>query len=274
MRKIKLFILSIFICFSLSSCSNPDGLDEYRENGQYVELDYETFDQMLTNNEDFVFVLTRKNCSSCNALYPVIKEFLSINPNIILYYLPCDLIDKEVGYSLTLVSYFNDILGNEYYNSLGLDMMELWTPAFGKVVDGVFVNAYINNHNISDINYLFQQNYDSFNYYYAFTQKTANQEINSFKMFFSLNQDENYDLFLRNYYKENDEKEGYYLDCSNLNNQQIKNLKQRINYFLGENNKISNLSDYFYIEYLNGSIVDYQEVKFDEEGLNNLYANN
>ena len=67
---------------------------------------------------------------------------------------------------------------------------------------------------------------------------------------------------------------GFYFDCNLFDESDRSNLIDRINDLKSDDNKITELSEYFYFEYENGNLVDYQEVKFDEEGLNNLYANN
>ena len=67
MRQFKKIIIaaSCLMCFAGCNAPNKDGLDEFRDKGQLIDLDYETLDSKLINKESFVFYLKQEGCSSC-----------------------------------------------------------------------------------------------------------------------------------------------------------------------------------------------------------------
>ena len=59
MKVIKVLFVSLMCLVNLVGCGSKDGLDKYRYSGQLIDLSYEVFDEKLTNDESFVFFITR-----------------------------------------------------------------------------------------------------------------------------------------------------------------------------------------------------------------------
>ena len=269
--KIKKIIISILLVFGLVGFSVDDRiLDTYKEEGRYIEITFDEYIAKSMNNDSFIFFVKKSNCSSCKKFYETVAAFLEEYNEYVIYYIDYDKMYAQDR--LTIASYFSSCLGKDYYNDRELLINELYTPSVGKVIQGDLVDAFIGNQSIEALSYLYQVNYISFDYYYNFTKKTGNKD--TFKMFFSLNSDDEYDNFLRNYYKNNKNNVGYYMDCSKFDESDFTRLIQRINYIYDEENKIETLPNYFYLEYDDGVLKKFQEGKFNEESLNALYGSN
>ena len=84
-----MLFISLVCLLMVVSCKNEkpneDGLDKYRESGQLIDLDYDSFDKKLIDDESFVFFLKRNGCSSCAMFYPIVAEFLEANQDLKLY---------------------------------------------------------------------------------------------------------------------------------------------------------------------------------------------
>jgi len=267
-----LLLLSIFTLFGcpLKNKPNEDGLDKYRNRGQLIDLSYDEFDQMLIDDEDFVFFLKRNGCSSCAQFYPEVEEFLDENKDLKLYNL--NLSNLGATQSLTVSSYFIDALGTDYYLRNEYDPMTLYTPTIGKIVDGEFVYVNIGILNSTELLNFYQDNYYHLETYYSYNKKV--QAKDTFDLFVSNEYDAEYDVFLRSYFKENVENEGFYLDCLSFDESEQNKLLNRLNYYLGEDNRVEQLPSYYYLRYENGVITNYQEVKMDITLLDELYKTN
>lgn len=271
MKFIKMLFISLVCLLMVVSCKNEkpneDGLDKYRESGQLIDLDYDSFDKKLIDDESFVFFLKRNGCSSCAMFYPIVAEFLEENQGLKLYTLNY----SEMGATnaLTVSSYFISVLGNKYYETNGYETTTLYTPTICKIVNGEFIDVKIGVLNKNELGYMYQDNYLSLNSYYGYNRKVQNKD--TFNVFVSKNQDLQYDEFLRNYFANNPNFVGNYLDASNFDENEFGKLLNRINYYLGEENQIEVLPDYFMLSYEKGELINYTATMYDEEKLNNLY---
>lgn len=269
--KIKKLLLSLLLIFGLVACQSNDSiLNPYKEEGRYIEITFDEYVAKKNNYESFIFFVKKANCSSCQKFYETVKEFLDTNSEYVIYYIDYDSMYAQDR--LTMASHFSNCLGKDYYVEREFIVNELYTPSVGKVIRGEIVDGFIGNQSLEELTYLYQVNYISYEYFYNFTRKTGNKD--TFKMFFSLKGDNEYDSFLRNYYLNNKGNVGYYLDCSNFDESDLNRLINRINYILDDESKIEQLPDYFYLEYEKGLLEKYQEGKFDEDALNALYSSN
>lgn len=271
MKFIKMLFISLVCLLMVVSCKNEkpneDGLDKYRESGQLIDLDYDSFDKKLIDDESFVFFLKRNGCSSCAMFYPIVAEFLEENQNLKLYTLNY----SEMGATnaLTVSSYFISALGNRYYEDNGYETTSLYTPTICKIVKGEFIDVKIGVLNKMELGYMYQNNYLSIDTYYGYNRKVQNNE--TFNMFVSKNGDYQYDLLLREYFINNPNYIGNYLTTVNFDEDENTRLLNRINYYLGEESAIEILPDYFFLQYENGTLVNYTSMKYDTSLLNTLY---
>lgn len=268
MKKIKSIILSLICLLSLSSCSS-DGLNRYRNNGQLIDLDYQTFDQKLIQDDSFIFFLKRNGCHSCNQFYEELDEFLKENKDAKIYSLNHS--EIEAIDAFTVSSYFVSTLGKNYYVNNGYSQTTLYTPSIAKIVNGEFVYASIGVMNKEELSYVYQDNYLSLDDYYSYNRKVQNKE--TFNLFISKNGDAQYDLMLREYFINNPSSSGMYLNSKEFTESENERLLNRINYYLGEENKIESLPDYCLLQYEKGEIKNCEFVKYDENSLNSLYGN-
>lgn len=268
MKVIKKILISIICLLSLVSCG--DGLSKYRRNGQLVDLDYEAFNEKMINNDSFVFFLTRNGCHGCKEFYPVVSEYLKDNKETTIYRLNES--DMEEINKFTIASYYVKALGSSFYEDKGYSTTTLYTPSVCKIEEGEFVYVKIGNLDKEEIADFFQDNYLSLNTYYGYNRKVQNKE--TFNLFVSTKLDEDYENSLRKYFIDNPSLNGYYLDSSGFDESENERLLNRINYYLGEENEIENLPDYCLLQYQNGLLVNYMDVKYDIASLNNLYNKN
>lgn len=266
-----LLLLSIFTLFGcpLKNKPNEDGLDKYRNRGQLIDLSYDEFDQMLIDDEDFIFFLKRNGCASCAKFYPEVTNFFKNNPDLKLYTL--NLSNLGTTESLVISSYYMDVLGTDYYERNEYESTTLYTPTISKIVDGEFVYVNIGVMNENQLLDLYQDNYYHLDTYYSYNKKVQNNS--TFNLFVSSEYDESYDKLLRDYFKNNPEKSGYYLDCSSFEVNEQTRLLNRLNYYLGEDNKVEELPSYFILKYEKGIIVDYQDIKMSTALLDEFYKN-
>lgn len=269
--KIKKILLSALLVFGLVSCSSGDEvLNSYKEEGRYIEITFDQYIAKKNNYESFIFFVKKGNCSSCKKFYGTVKTFFETYPDFGIFYIDYD--EMYAQDRLTMASHFSSCLGKDYYLEREFVVNELYTPSVGKVIQGELVDAFIGNQSVEELSYLYQVNYISFDYYYNYTRKTANKD--SFKMFFSLKGDQEYDTFLRNYYQNNKNYVGYYMDCSKFDESDLDRLLNRINYIYDEESKLDKLPNYFYLEYDKGLLKTFEEGKYDEDSLNSLYSSN
>lgn len=267
--KFKKIILLFLIIFSLSGCSS-DALSEQKRNGQFVKLDYEQYSNKILNGDNFILFLTTDGCSGCEKYYPEIASVLKENSNLTFYNITLE--DLEGFYYLTFSSFIRSAVGVQYFIDNDLNASTLYTPSTIKVRNGMFESVNIGSLGKDSLLEFLQDNYYHYNYYYSFARKLSFDRTS--KYFFSKEYDSNYDDILRTYFLSNDDKKGYYVDYNTFSAEEINMILEKINDLFDEDNKKTELSDYFYLGFEDGNLVDYQEVKFDEEGLNNLYANN
>lgn len=265
MNKFKLILIAL-LSLSLYSCS-PSELDQYEKNGQWIELSYEEYTDKINNNEDFVFVLTKEECTSCKQYYPFLAEYFESNPGEVLYNLKYESFDAVNA--VTLAAYVSKVLGQRYFDDKDLSNTSLYTPTTVKVESGKFISASIGVMDLEEINIFMIDNYYSYKYYYNFSKLIS--EVKTFKIFVSLSQDNDYDSLLRTYFVNNEQYDGYYLDCSAFSDEDSYKLLDRINYYLGEENGIEHMPTYFYLEYENGDMVNFVKQKFDNDSLSELY---
>lgn len=266
MKKIlKLSLISICL-LNIVSC-NSDGLNKYRRNNQLVDLDYLALNEKLVQDESFVFYLTSKGCPGCKAFYPEVEEFLKENKDVTLYTLKKDDI-SEVD-KLTLAAYYADTLGNSYFTKNDLNSLSLYTPSICKVVNGEFVYAQIGHLNKEVVSYMYQDNYLSFDSYYMYNRKVQKKE--TFNVFISKNGDAEYDASLREYFINNSSYSGYYLNIKDFDESENERLLNRINYYLGEENTIEEYPEYCLLQYEDGKLVNYTNIKYDSSSLVSLY---
>ena len=76
---------------------------------------------------------------------------------------------------------------------------------------------------------------------------------------------------LREYFISNLDIKGYYLGTSDFDESESTRLLNRINYYLGEGNEIEEMPEYCLLQYENGTLVNYKDVKYDVSSLNILY---
>lgn len=271
MKIIKVMFISLVCLIMLVGCNNnkpnEDGLDEYRKSGQLIDLDYKTFDEKLMNDESFVFFLKRNGCSSCAMFYPIVAEFLEENQDLKLYTLNHS--ELTTIDSLTVSSYYLSVFGNAYYEKNGYDATTLYTPTISKIINGEFVDAKIGVMDKASLKNMYQDNYLSLDTYYSYNRKVQKQE--TFNLFVSTNDDYQYDDFLRNYFINNSNFSGYFLEAKDFDDREKEKLLNRINYYLGEENLIEALPDYFMLRYEKGILVNYTTTKYDITLLDSLY---
>lgn len=262
-------VLVTLICLSgLTSCGKgDDGLNKYRRNGQLVDLQYEIFDEKIIDDDSFVFFLKREGCHSCSTFYPIVGEFLEENKDAKIYVLNYN--ELQPIEAVTIASYFVEALGNSYYGKNDYMTTTLYSPSICKVVKGEVVEAEIGVIDKTEISYYYQDNYSSLDSYYEYNRKV--QKEKNFNVFISLNEDKGYDDELRNYFLTNQDVKGYYLDASDFSESEYERLLNRINYYLGEGNEVEEVPEYCLLQYENGAISNYIDVKYDVGSLNVLY---
>lgn len=266
MNKIlKLSLISTCL-LGVTSCGG-DGLGKYRRNKQLIELTYQDFDKKMIDNDSFVFYLSADGCPACKEMYPEIKEFLKENKDTTLYYINKSEM-QEVD-KIVLQAYYIDALGNNYFSKKGLSRTALYTPSIAKVVKGEFTYAQIANIDQETLTYMYQDNYMSYDSYYMYNRKVQKKE--TFNIFISKNGDEQYDASLREYFIINPSLNGYFLNVEDFDESEKGRLLNRINYCLGEENAIEDISDYCLLQYEEGSLVNYTNVKYDSSSLDALY---
>ena len=267
MKKILKLSLITTCLIGLTSCG--DGLNKYRRNGQYIELDYLSLNEKLVNDDSFIFFLTKDGCPGCKNFYPIVADFLSQNDDKTIYMINES--KMEATDKLTLASYYSKTLGQKYFEENDRSSMVLWTPSICKVENGEFVYAQIGNISIDSLSYIYQDNYLSFDLFYMLNSKASiNKE--TFNIFISTVADESYDSSLRQYFLENTDCEGYYLNASQFDEEDDEKLLNRINYYLGEGNEIETLPDYCLLQYEKGVIKNYDDSKYDTTKLDILYG--
>lgn len=255
---------------SIAGCSNlfnDDGLNEFRKSGQIIDVDYETLDAKIANDESFIFFLKQRGCSSCAKFYPILTEFLTENTDKKMYLLNFN--DLEAIEAFTLSSYYLEVLGSDYYEDNEYSTTTLYTPSLCKIVNGEFVDVKIGVAEKSELNYLYQNNYLSMNSYYSYNRKV--QKKDTFNLFVSKSKDEEYDGLLRSYFLNNQSIDGYYLDTTEFDDSENSRLLNRVNNYLGEGNAIEALPDYYLLQYEKGALINYVSAKYDVSLLNTLY---
>lgn len=256
--------ISLVCLFNLVGCtSNKDGLDNYRNNGQLIDINYKGFDRMLTDDESFVFLLKRDGCHACEMSYSIVSEFLDENEDKKLYML--NVSEMEPMDSFTLLSHLKD-----FYLEGVQDDTSIYTPTIVKIVDGNFLDIKIWSFDKEDLERMYQDNYRSMDTYFEYNIKVQRNE--TFNIFVSRAEDEQYDCLLRDYFINNSDLEGYYLDTTKFDESQNQRMLNRINYYLGKGNEISEVPTNYMLQYENGSLVNYVEIKHTVDSLNSLYS--
>jgi len=226
MKKIINILLIFIMSLCLVSCKSRDGLDKYRKNGQLIDLSSKELSNKLANQDTFIFFIQKKGCALCESIYPEVALFLDSNPDYVIHTIKREDIKGYDAYSYAAL--FSNCIGKQFYDeTLEGRYGELFSPCFAKVVLGEFVDAHIGFMNAEQISYLYQLNYNSYDYYYNYT-KTISKDKNS-KHFFSLNKDSDYDSLLRNYFSENKQNIGYYYDISSFKEEDKNELLFKIN---------------------------------------------
>ena len=267
MKVIKVLFVSLMCLVNLVGCGSKDGLDKYRYSGQLIDLSYEVFDEKLTNDESFVFFITREGCHACEDFYTVVDSFLSENKDAVIYKMSETNIEAVDAF--TVSAYFSEVLGTRYYEDHEYTSINLYTPSIAKVINGELVSANIGNMTKEELSYMYQDNYYSMDYFYSFNRKVQKKE--TFDVFVSLEGDENYDLLLREYFSTVDDKTGCYLNAKNFDESETERLLNRINYYLGDENSIENIPSYCLLQYEKGVLVNYVDSQFDVSSLDALY---
>ncbi len=270
MKVLNTIVVSLVTLFVLVGCSSKkydDGLDKFRKRGQLIDLDYDEFNEMLLEKESFVFFLKRNGCTSCAQFYPIVSEFLTENDNLKLYTLNHS--ELEEINALTISAYYYDVLGKDYYEKNEYSITTLYTPTISKIINGEFVNVNIGIMDSVQLLNFYQDNYQHLDTYYSYNRKVIKNE--SFNLFISKSYDQEYDEFLRNYFIMNNDISGYYLDCSNFEESHYIKLLNKVNYYLGENNSLEALPDYYMLQYEKGTLVSYSNIKYDSKELKILY---
>ncbi len=266
MKLFKKVLIYIICILTLVGCSK-DELGKYRRKGQVIDIKYQELNDKLINDESFIFFLKRKDCPGCASFYPILSEFLDSNKDIVIHVIDADKIQPVD--QLTLSSYYVEALGGSYYEDNELSSTRLWTPSICKVVSGEFVYAQIGHLNIESLENIYQDNYYSLDSYYGYNRKVQKKE--TFNLFVSTNGDTEYDQALRQYFVNNSEVSGYYLNSMKFDESENDRLLNRVNYYLGEGNEIETLPAYCLLQYEEGKLVNFVEAKYDETSLNSLY---
>lgn len=264
MKRINKILIGLVSILTLSSCG---GLNKYERNGQYERISYAELDQMVINDESFVFFLTKTGCPGCKEFYPVVEEFLQENSDLKIYSLNRS--EMEPTDEFILASYYVDTLGSKYFEDTGRDTLALYTPSICKVVNGEFVYAQIGGLDKSTLEKMYQDNYLSISSFYMLNKKVTQKQ--TFNIFISTKDDQQYDDSLRQYFVNNSNDSGYYLNASKFDETDNEKLLNRINYYLGEGNEIETLPEYCLLQYEKGVLINYSDVKYDEASLNTLY---
>ena len=270
MKSLVKILIPISCLVSFVGCSNlfnDDGLNEFRKSGQIIDLDYETLDAKIVNDESFIFFLKQKGCSSCKKFYPILTEFLTENTDKTMYLISFN--DLQAIEAFTLSSHSLEVLGSDYYEDNEYVTTTLYTPSLFKIVNGEFVDVKIGVVEKEELHYLYQNNYQSLNTYYGYNRKV--QKGDTFNLFVSKSGDDEYDSLLRNYFLDNENVKGYYLETSEFDESENLRLLNRVNNYLGEENAIDALSDYYLLQYEKGALVNYISAKYDVSLLNALY---
>ena len=105
--------------------------------------------------------------------------------------------------------------------------------------------------------------------YYGYNRKVQNKD--TFNLFVSKNEDNEYDALLRNYFLDKKNINGYYLNSNKFDESESSRLLNRVNNYLGEENAVEALSDYYLLQYEKGALVNYVSAKYDVNLLNALY---
>lgn len=267
MKVLNKLLISIICLSGLTGCAGKDGLNKYRRNGQLVDLEYEIFDQKIIDDDSFVFFLTREGCPGCKEFYPIVSEFLKENEESKIYMLSYE--SLEPIEAVTVASYFVEALGSSYYAKNDRLTTTLYTPSICKVEKGEFILAEIGVIDKTKLSYYYQDNYTSLDSYYEYNRRV--QKEKNFNIFISSKENKEYDDELRDYFLTNQDIKGYYLDTSTFDESENNRLLNRINYYLGEGNEIQEVPEYCLLQYENGAIVNYIDVKYDVSSLNVLY---
>lgn len=265
MKLLKKLVL-VLILFILVACeSHPFG--KYISNGQYIEITYDEYDEMIQKNESFVYYLKKKDCSYCKRFEPVLKDFLDENRELKIYALQYESVHSLN--TLVLSSHYSLVLGKDYYDDNGYDRNSVYTPTFVKILNGTYVEVEIGLIDKIRLNEFYHDNFFHLDYYYDYNLRVTKGE--TFDIFISNEYDVEYDSLLRNYYLSNPNLKGYYLDKSNFKEDNSNKLLNRINSFLGEENAIEELPEYIMLRYQSGILTVYDDQKYDVEMLNSLY---
>lgn len=225
-KKIINLFLILFLSIGLVSCKSKDGLDKYRENGQLIDLTAKELSNKIANKDTFIFFIKKKGCAICEKIYPEVSMFLDSNPEYLIYSIAREEIAGYDAYSYA--AFFSNCIGKQYYDEqLDSRYGELFSPSFARIVQGEFIDAKIGYVTAEEISYLYQLNYTSYDYYYNFTRTLSYYKTSVH--FFSLNNDNDYDQMLRNYFKENKMNIGYYYDVSKFLEEDKVDLLFRIN---------------------------------------------
>ena len=266
MKLLKKVLIYIICILTLCGCSQ-DELGKYRRKGQVIDIKYQELSEKLINDESFIFFLKRKDCPGCASFYPTLKEFLDNNKEKVIHVIDADKIQPVD--QLTLSSYYVEALGSGYYEENELSSTRLWTPSICKVINGEFVYAQIGHLTLDSLNYIYQDNYYSLDSYYGYNRRVQKKE--TFNLFISINGDSNYDQSLREYFVNNSDVKGYYLNSNKFDESENERLLNRVNYYLGEGNDIETLPEYCLLQYENGKLINFVNAKYDETSLNSLY---
>lgn len=128
--------LTILLCFSLLICACAPTQEPFEE----IEISAEQLQTKLDDQDDFVIIIERDNCSHCKALNAYIEETSGEHAGIVLYQLDITDFDlvKEKEEDTTLIAQDED-------GQVLLDMAPyfLYTPTLYKVEDGKAVSAAI-----------------------------------------------------------------------------------------------------------------------------------
>ena len=268
--KIIKWLIVIITVISLTGCNRTPfekELSQYIANSQLIELTKEEYDEKLLNGDDFIIFIKKEDCSACINYYPIVAEFLKSNPDKVMYFISFESLE---GFDvLTFAANLFSVFGDDYYTSNEIKKTSIPTPSTIRVNNNRFEDAMIGTISVEDISKLYVSNYYSYNDYYSFSRKVSNHNI--IKFFVNTKKDDEYEVFLKNYFITNKNDVGYYLDGSNLNYTNTVKLLNRINNYLGKDNKIDDLPDYMYFEFENGYIINYLDEKIDSDKIEELY---
>lgn len=134
----KFIFISCLICM-ISGCSKAASTHVIQKDfskEQIIEIDYEQFQQMISQQEDFVLYIGRPDCQDCQEFEPYLKEYLNENKGVYLYYFNTkkyrDLAKSE-GASQS---------DKDFYEQLYDELEFSWTPTLKFVYHGEFEDTY------------------------------------------------------------------------------------------------------------------------------------